>query len=286
MVHYGLVIDVSRCVGCYNCFLACRDEFVGNDYSPVSLAQPAADQRWIDVRERERGSFPKVKVHYVPVPCLHCTNAPCIDAATGGAIYRRDDGIVVIDPARAVGQRDLVAACPYRVIFWNEASNVPQKCTLCAHLLDDGWKEPRCVEVCPTQAIMFGDLADPHSDIAKLHAAKRVEDLHPEFETKPLVRYLELPKRFVVGEVVLADDREHPAEGVAIVLDSAGKQLTTQTDNYGDFEFAGLAEQANYRVRIEHVGYKTREIAIPAGACLNLGMILLEPIGASSRKHP
>jgi len=286
MARYGLVIDVGRCVGCYCCFLACRDEHVGNDYPPVSLAQPAADQRWIDVRERERGSFPKVKVDYVPVPCLHCTNAPCIDAATGGAIYRRVDGIVLIDPAKAVGQRDLVAACPYRVIFWNEARNVPQKCTLCAHLLDDGWKEPRCAEVCPTQAIVFGDLADPHSDIAKLHAAKRVEDLHPEFETKPLVQYLGLPKRFVAGEVVLADDLDRPAEGVGVVLHGAGKRLTTQTDNYGDFEFAGLADEADYLVRIEHSGYRTREVAVPARACLNLGMIVLEPVRASSRTHP
>jgi Fe-S-cluster-containing dehydrogenase component len=281
MARYGLVIDVSRCVGCYACFLACRDEHADNDYPPVSLAQPAADQRWIDVRERERGSFPKVKVDYVPVPCLHCADAPCIRAATGGAIYRRDDGIVLIDPVKAVGQRDLVAACPYRVIFWNEAKNVPQKCTLCAHLLDDGWKEPRCAEACPAQAIVFGDTADPHSDIAKLRAAKRVEDLHPEFTTKPLVQYLGLPKRFVAGEVVFADHLDEPAEGVGIVLHREGERLTTRTDNYGDFEFDGLAEAANYCLLIEHPGYQAREVAIPARGCLNLGMIVLEPLAGA-----
>ncbi|MEZ5889128.1 MAG: 4Fe-4S dicluster domain-containing protein [Xanthobacteraceae bacterium] len=282
MARYGLVIDVSRCVGCYACFLACRDEHAGNDYLPVSLAQPAADQRWIDVRERERGSFPKVKVDYVPVPCLHCADAPCIRAATGGAIYRRDDGIVLIDPVKAVGQRDLVAACPYRVIFWNEEKNVAQKCTLCAHLLDDGWKQPRCAEVCPTQAIVFGDTADPTSDIAKLRAGKRVEDLHPEFATKPLVQYLGLPKRFVVGEIVFADHPDEPAEGVGIVLHGDGERLTTRTDNYGDFEFDGLAEAANYRLLIEHPGYRAREVAIPARAGLNLGMIVLEPVAGAA----
>lgn len=277
MTRYGMLIDVNRCVGCYSCFLACRDEHVGNDHPPVSLGQPAADQRWIDVREHERGSFPKVKVDYVPVPCLHCADAPCIVAAIDGAIYRRDDGIVLIDPAKALGQRDLVAACPYRVIFWNETRNVPQKCTLCAHLLDAGWKEPRCAEVCPTQAILFGDLADPHSDIAKLCAAKHFEDFHPEFETKPRVQYLGLPKRFIAGEVVVADDLDRPAEGVSVILYGAGERLAAQTDNYGDFEFADLTEQVQYRLRIEHPGYRTHEIPIPVGACLNLGMIVLEP---------
>lgn len=281
MARYGLVIDVSRCVGCYACFLACRDEHADNDHPPVSLAQPAADQKWIDVRERERGSFPKVKVDYVPVPCLHCADAPCIRAATGDAMYRRDDGIVLIDPVKAVGQRDLVAACPYRVIFWNEAKNVPQKCTLCAHLLDDGWKQPRCAEVCPTQAIVFGDTADPRSEIAKLRAGKRVEDLHPEFTTKPLVQYLGLPKRFVAGEVVFADHIDEPAEGVGIVLHREGERLTARTDNYGDFEFDGLTEAASYCLLIEHPGYRAREVAVPARACLNLGMIVLEPVAGA-----
>ena len=285
MANYGMVIDVNRCVGCYSCFLACRDEHVGNDHLPVSLGQPAVDQRWIDVREHERGSFPKVKVDYVPVPCLHCSDAPCIDAATGGAIYRRDDGIVVIDPAKAAGQRELVAACPYRVIFWNEVRNVPQKCTLCAHLLDEGWKEPRCAEVCPTQAIVFGDLADPHSDIAKLCAAKRVGELHPEFETKPRVRYLGLPKRFIAGEVVLADDSNRPAEGIDVILNGGAGRLTTQTDNYGDFEFDDLDEQMEYRLAVEHRGYRRHEVAIPVGACLNLGVIVLDPARNQSRGH-
>ena len=98
MARYGMVIDVSRCIGCYNCFLACRDEHAGNDHRPITLAQPAAGHRWINIREQERGSFPKVKVSHIPVLCLQCADAPCIGAATNGAVYRREDGIVLIDP--------------------------------------------------------------------------------------------------------------------------------------------------------------------------------------------
>src|SRR5208282_1135488 len=110
------------------------------------------------------------------------------------------------------------SACPYGVIFWNEARNIPQKCTFCAHLLDDGWKEPRCVEVCPTGALVFGDLSDPNSEISQLHRNNVVEDLHPEYGMKPLVSYLGLPRRFVAGEVAFADKMEVAAQGVRLNL--------------------------------------------------------------------
>ena len=227
MTTYGMVIDVDRCNGCFLCFLACRDEHVGNDHKPVSLAQPETGQKWIDVHEHERGALPRVKVDYVPVPCMQCADAPCMSAATGGAVSRRADGIVVIDPDKAAGQRDIVSACPYRVVFWNEAANTAQKCTFCAHLLDDGWSEPRCVEACPTQALVFGDLTDPNSDISKLRAARPVEELRPEFSTRPSVGYLGLPRRFVTGEIAFADTPQLPAEGVSVVLQHDGQRRTT-----------------------------------------------------------
>jgi Fe-S-cluster-containing dehydrogenase component len=152
---YGMIIDVSRCNGCYNCFLACRDEFCGNDYAGYSAAQPYSGQFWIRIIEKERGQYPKVKVAYTPIPCMQCENAPCIDAALNGAVYHRADGILIIDPEKAKGQKQMVDACPYRVIYWNEEKSIPQKCTFCAHLLDQGWREPRCVEVCPTKALFL-----------------------------------------------------------------------------------------------------------------------------------
>jgi len=73
---------------------------------------------------------------------MHCDDASCIKAATGGRRYKRADGIVVIDPKKSKGQKAVVSACPYRVIFWNEEKQIPQKCTFCAHLLDQGGKPP------------------------------------------------------------------------------------------------------------------------------------------------
>ena len=170
MARYGMVIDITRCNGCYNCFVACRDEHWNNDYPPYSVGQPFSGSFWLRIIEKERGSYPKIKVAYTPVLCMHCENAPCIHVAKNNAVYRRPDGIVVIDPERAVGQREILNACPYRVIYWNEEKNLPQKCTLCAHLIDRGWKEPRCAEACPTQAMVFGDMDDPNSKISQLIA--------------------------------------------------------------------------------------------------------------------
>jgi Fe-S-cluster-containing dehydrogenase component len=278
MTTYGMVIDVDRCTGCHLCFLACRDEHVGNDNRPIALGQPDAGQKWIDVTEHERGALPRVKVDYVPLLCLQCADAPCIEAATGGAVTRRPDGIVVIDPDKAVDQHDIVGACPYRMISWNAATRVAQKCTFCAHLLDQGWKEPRCVEACPTKAMVFGDLADSSSEIARLRAARPVEDIHPEFATRPAVGYLGLPKRFVAGEIAFADRLDTPAEGVEVVLRHDGERRATRTDNYGEFEFNGLGARASCVLTIEHPGYLRRELALSGRADLDVGTIVLEPL--------
>ncbi len=111
------------------------------------------------------------------MPCMHCDDALCVKAAQDGAIYKRSDGVVIIDPKKSEGQKRLVSTCPYRVIYWNEEKQIPQKCTFCAHLLDKGWKEPRCVEVCPTGALTFGDLDRPNSEAAGLMAIR--EDGNP-----------------------------------------------------------------------------------------------------------
>ena len=277
MTRYGMVIDVDRCTGCFNCFLACRDEHAGNDHRPVSAAQPAGHS-WIKVQELERGSFPKVKVSYVPVPCLQCTDAPCMRAATGGAMARRADAIVIIDPDKAIGQRDIVSACPYGAVFWNDVENLPQKCTFCAHLLDDGWTEPRCVEACPVQALVFGDLEDPTSDVARLVADRPVETLAPQPAERPHVIYLGLPTCFVAGEIVLGDRPQECPEGVMVRLRHDQRTSTTFTDNYGDFEFTGLEADTEYVLGIERAGYRPRELRVHTGADPNVGTIVMEPV--------
>ena len=272
-----MVINIKRCNGCYNCFLSCRDEYEGNHYLPYSAAQPPSGKPWIRISERERGSCPKVKVDYIPLPCLQCNEASCVEASSEGAVYRRPDGIVLIDPVKAAGRKEIVFTCPYRVIDWNDEQGIPQKCTFCAHLLDQGWKTPRCVEACPNEALIFGDLNDPSSDISKMMASSSFEELHPEYGLKPNVFFIGLPKRFIAGEVLLEDQQEVCAEGVRVSLSDGGETQTVKTDTFGDFEFDGLAPNRVYTVRIKHEGYVTEELSVMTKRDINLGEIILKP---------
>ncbi|MBA7495804.1 Pyrogallol hydroxytransferase small subunit [subsurface metagenome] len=275
MAKYGMVIDINKCNGCYNCFLACRDEYCGNDYPPHSLAQPMTGHFWMRIIERERGKYPKVKVAYTPLPCMHCDDALCVEVAHNGEIYRRPDGIVIIDPEKSKGQKNLLSACPYRVIYWNEEKSIPQKCTFCAHLLDAGWKEPRCVEACPTGTLIFGDLDDPNSEVSKLVASGKVEILHPEYGMGEKVTYIGLPKRFIAGSVVFGD-KDECAEGVSVTLTGEGEKETVKTNNFGDFEFEGLPADKEYSVKIEYPGYKPKEFSgVKTKVDVYLGDIIL-----------
>lgn len=277
MAQYAMVIDLDKCSGCYNCFLACRDEHYGNDFPPISLAQPFKGHFWMQIIERERGKYPKVKLSFIPKPCMHCDDPPCIRLAPDGAVYKRPDGIVIIDPEKSIGKKEILSLCPHRVIFWNEEKNIPQKCTLCAHLLDQGWKEPRCVEVCPTGALIFGDLDDASSEVSKLWRSDRVEVFHPEFELKPRVKYIGIPKRFVAGTVYFKD-RDECAENVKVTLRGGGKRLTTRTNNYGDFEFEGLEEGKDYSVKVEYPGYEPQSFEVNTKIDVYLGDIYIKKI--------
>jgi Fe-S-cluster-containing dehydrogenase component len=277
MAKYGLIHNGTKCNGCYNCFLSCKDEFCGNDYPPYSAAQPMSGHSWMRIIEKERGKYPKVKVAYTAIPCMHCDNPTCAQISPNDAVYKRPDGIVIIDPEKAVDQKEILSSCPYRVIYWNEEKNLPQKCTLCAHLLDQGWKEPRCVESCPTEALVFGDMDDPNSEISKILSSGTTEVLHPEYELKPSVHYIALPKRFIAGAVVLEDKQDECPENVTVTLNGKDGKTTTKTDNYGDFEFEGLEAFAEYAVKVEQEGYVPREFSIKTNIDVYLGDILLSP---------
>lgn len=275
MTRFGMLIDITKCNGCFNCFLACRDEYYGNDYTTYSAAQPLDGQFWMQVKEIERGSYPKPKLAYIPTPCMQCQDAPCMDAATDGAVYRRDDGIVIIDPEKAKGQEGIVNACPYRVIFWNKDLELPQKCTFCAHRLDEGVKLPRCVEACPTGAITFGDLDDPDSDISKLATELETELLLPEYNAQPNVLYYGVPKRFIAGEVVFADQPGECAPGAKIVLEGPDGKQEVISDSYGDFEFEGLSKNKPYTVTVTYDDYTPQTVDVVTQKDVNLGEIVL-----------
>lgn len=274
MAKWGMVVDIPKCNACYGCFIACKDEYWENDYPPYSAAQPRHGQFWMDVVKKERGRYPWVKVAYIPVLCMQCDNAPCVKAAKSGAVYKRPDGIVIIDPKKAAGQRQIVDACPYHAIFWNEDKQLPQKCTFCVQRLEQG-KIPKCVQVCPSKALIFGDLEEPKSEVSKIVAAGKTEALNLDRRAKLRVYYLGVPKLFIAGSVVYGDVDEC-AEGVSVTLthQSTGKSIETSTNNFGDFEFDGLGA-GTYSIRLRCRGYAAKTVNVDLKTDNYLGVINL-----------
>jgi tetrathionate reductase subunit B len=234
------VIDIKKCNGCHSCQIVCKDEHVGNDWSPIAKPQPDAGQFWIELTERVRGTVPKVKVAYRPHLCMHCDNAPCMTACpVEGALYKREDGLVIIDSVKCSGCRNCLDVCPYDAIFYNDGLNLAQKCTGCAHLLDDGWVEPRCADACPTGALKMMDEDEAKKLISKAEVWK------PELkkQVKPRVYYLNLPGRFIAGTVYDPKKKEVIIDADCTLTDAkSGKSYNVKTDNYGDFWFEGLGE--------------------------------------------
>lgn len=244
----AFLIDLTKCVGCHDCQIGCKDEHVGNDWLPYAKPQPEIGQFWIKVNQYERGNRPHVKVTYMPVMCNHCGNAPCMKAAKNQAVYRRDDGLVLIDPAKAKGQKQIVDACPYHAIYWNDELQIPQKCTGCAHLLDgdEPISIPRCVDNCHVDVITFGDEADLDLE--------GTEVLHPEWETKPRVFYRGLPKKFVAGTVYdpVAKD---VVIGAKVKAEGECGSFEAETDDWGDFWLRDLPD-GDWTIAIEADGKK------------------------------
>lgn len=276
MAKYGMVIDLDRCIGCYNCQIACKDEHVGNDFTPIAKPQPTFGHFWLSIKEQERAlSSSRIRVYYYPHLCNQCENAPCIEAAKEGGVYRRSDGVVIIDPVKSAGQKQIVESCPYGAVYWNEQLNVPQKCTFCAHLLDQGWEAPRCIQTCPTDCMIFGDLDNPDSRISKFLAAGKGEELYPEYGTKPRVTYAGLPKPLVSGTVVKGDDQECGADARIELTGPGGKRVQSQADAFGEF-YINDAETGKSQVRITLEGYAplVREIDVTSDVTV-LGDIVL-----------
>lgn len=248
------IVDLDRCIGCHNCQIVCKDEHCDNDWMPIAAPQPDTGQFWMRVEEEERGQTPKVRVAYTPIFCQHCEDAPCMKAAKDGAVYRRDDGLVIVDPVKAKGQRAIADACPYHAVFWNEELSIPQKCTGCAHLLDDGWTVPRCVDACAHDALIFGEEEDLREMLAD------AEDLECGVGTKPRVHYLNIPKRFLAGEVADLEEEE-VLIGAKVTLTNleTGEKLTTETDEFGDFWFKQIAA-ADYAIDVTYDGYMPRHV--------------------------
>jgi Fe-S-cluster-containing dehydrogenase component/formate-dependent nitrite reductase membrane component NrfD len=176
-IKWAKVIDHTRCIGCHACTTACKSE----NLVPLSVTRTYV--KHVDV-----GVFPQVRRAHQVTRCNQCAHAPCVVACPTTAMFIRADGIVDFDKSICIGCKACMAACPYDAIFINPEDHSAEKCNFCAHRIDMGL-EPACVVVCPTQAILIGDMNDENSYVAQIINREPVTVRRPEKETLPKLFY-------------------------------------------------------------------------------------------------
>jgi len=232
-------IDVGRCSGCYNCQFACKDEHCGNEWLPFAKEQPLTGQFWLRLEEHVQGTKPRVRMHYI-----------------------------IIDPVKSAGQRQIVDACPYGAVYWNEEANIPQKCTGCAHLLQEG-RSPRCVDNCRTGALSFGDEEDFKDFIENAEVRSGGDGCGPR------VYYRNIPGQFIAG-LVYDPEEEAVIRNAKCVLEGNGLIREELTDIFGDFWFRDLP-QGYYSLRISAEGFRPLEFEdLYTDRSINLGDMPME----------
>lgn len=285
---WNLIVDVGLCENCHNCALAAKDEHVANEFPGYSAPHQPLGNNVIEIRQKVRGAKGMLDAAYLPTMCNHCDEAPCV-AAGGGAIRKREDGIVIIDPVKAKGRRDLLGTCPYGAIVWNEELEVPQTWIFDAHLLDQGWHVPRAVQVCPTGALQAAKISD--EEMKRRTSAEGLEVLKPELGTRPRVHYRNLYRFthcFIGGAATaVIDGRSECIEGASVILRRAECIVAqASTDAFGEFRFDGLLPGGGeYDIEISHPGHGRAGVRARLGEeSLVLGDIELRPYATTSKE--
>ena len=181
--RYGLVIDLDRCTGCLTCIVACQTEHSLDKISGIRVETVGGDGR-----DTPSGTYPNFSMHYLPIPCMHCAEPPCIPSCPSGAINRRQDGIVLVDEAKCDGCMMCIEACPYVAIAYKSDTNTVWKCNLCSHRVDEG-QLPFCVDCCEMFAMFFGDINDPSTQVSQWAEQRNAYVYKPELNTNPSVSY-------------------------------------------------------------------------------------------------
>jgi Fe-S-cluster-containing dehydrogenase component len=279
MSKWNMIVDVEKCENCANCFIVTKDEHIGNDFPGYAAPQPPHGHSWVDIRRNERGQHPIVDANFMPVMCNQCDNAPCLGAGPAGAVYRRPDGIVIIDPVKAKGQKQIVGSCPYGAIFWNEELDLPQKWIFDAHLLDAGWTRTRIEQACPTGALRSLKIDD--EEMKKIAASEGLEVLKPELTTRPRVYYRNLhlmTKCFVGGTVVTkVGGREECLPEVKATLAKGGQAVgQAVSDIFGEFKIDNLdPDSGEYKLTLDQPGGKRASRDVLLGQSQYLGVFEL-----------
>ena len=179
MTNYGFVIDNRKCIGCHACTVACKSE---HDV-PIGVNRTY-------VKYIETGTYPNSGREFSVQRCNHCEDAPCVSICPTIALFTREDGIVDFDSDRCIGCKSCMQACPYDALYIDPNTSTAAKCNYCAHRVENSY-EPACVIVCPTEAIISGDLDDPESNIAMIISEQTVTVRKPESGAKPNVFYVD-----------------------------------------------------------------------------------------------
>ena len=193
--QYGMLIDAEKCIGCHSCAIACRNEF---------RVPPGVWRSWVKVIEADGQRA------FLPRLCNHCDNPPCVPVCPVKATYRREDGLVLVRYDRCIGCKACMIACPYNARFVHPVKSVVDKCTFCAHRIEDD-RLPACVEACPTRAILFGDLNDTNSEIARHLREAEVKTLKEHLGTDCRVFYANADER-TFGRIEVAPAPVHTVE--------------------------------------------------------------------------
>jgi tetrathionate reductase subunit B len=201
---YGMGVDIDKCIGCGKCMDACKIE---NDVPPEPFFFRTWVERYIVQRDNSvtvtsigTATNPSTDVvaekeilrsFFVPKLCNQCANPPCVQVCPVRATFQTKDGVVLVDNTRCIGCCYCIQACPYGARYLHPERKTADKCTFCYHRISKGLL-PACVEVCPTQARVFGDVHTLVSPLARLKRMNKIHVLKPHLNTEPKVYYANL----------------------------------------------------------------------------------------------